>query len=102
MLPRKILVDDQNLRTMKTHEIALMIVVVAAMAVGHSDQIARIGLNDKTSLKARIDLNGKISRFREKKTKRPSSSYQNLSITSSELWASWPKPTSAKMMKMAQ
>jgi hypothetical protein len=91
MLPRKILVDDQNLRTTKTQETALMIVAVAEMAGGHRDQIGktdlsvRISLNTRIDLSARNDLNVRIdkirisllSRYPEKKTKRPSSSYLN-------------------------
>jgi len=82
MLPRKILVDDQNLRTTKTQETALMIVAVAAMAGGHSDQNARIDPNARIGLNAKIDPNVRIrisilSRYPEKKTKRPNSSYLN-------------------------
>jgi hypothetical protein len=73
MLPLKTLVDDQSLRPMNAQETAPTIMTVAAMAGGHSDQIARI---DRRGRIGKI-VTSVLSRYPEKKMKKPNISYLN-------------------------
>jgi len=84
-------VGNADLGVVTTTALANLFVAVAEMAGGHRDQIGktdlsvRISLNTRIDLSARNDLNVRIdkirnsllSRYPEKKTKRPSSSYLN-------------------------
>jgi len=79
-LRRKVLektrVEDQSLRTKNAQETAPMIVAVAAMARDHRDHSDQIVLNTQIELNAK-KVKSVLSRYQEKKTKRPSSSYLN-------------------------